>query len=110
MVTDRSESFFRVSTLEREVRPGVRVRHPVSGSREFGFTENRDGSVTFYTQGLDSPTSIPANSIGGDVQESGWKGFMTGLGEKLGLTTEEAEASVENGSFSNKNVDAKPDC
>ena len=110
MITDQTASYFRVSTLEREVLPGRRVRHPVSGSREFGFTENRDGSVTFYTQGLDSPASIAANVIGGWYQESGWKGFMTGLGEKLGLTAEEAEANVNNGSFSNKNVDAKPDC
>jgi hypothetical protein len=32
-------------------------RHPVSGNRKFGYTQNVDGSYTFYTRGVDRLTS-----------------------------------------------------
>lgn len=31
-------------------------QHPVSGNREFGYTQNTDGSYTFYTRGVDRIT------------------------------------------------------
>ncbi|RAV27389.1 hypothetical protein, partial [Sinomicrobium soli] len=31
--------------------------HPVSGNRDFGYTQNDDGSYTFYTRGVDRLTS-----------------------------------------------------
>ncbi|RAV27409.1 hypothetical protein [Sinomicrobium soli] len=30
--------------------------HPVSGNRDFGYTQNGDGSYTFYTRGVDRLT------------------------------------------------------
>jgi len=30
--------------------------HPVSGNRQFGFIQNRNGSYTFYTRGVDRAT------------------------------------------------------
>lgn len=32
--------------------------HPVSGHRDFGYTQNPNGSYTFYTRGVDRLTSI----------------------------------------------------
>ncbi len=110
MVTQLQANYFRLSTLETEVAPNRRLRHPVSGSREFGFNVNADGSVTFYTQGLDSPTSGPVNLIGGYRQKEGWTNFMIGLGQRFGMTEEDAKLSVERGSFGNRSLADKPEC
>jgi hypothetical protein len=110
MITQMEPTYFRVSTLETEVTPGRRLRHPVSGSREFGFVNNVDGSITFYTQGLDSPASNLANTIGGFRQKEGWTNFMIGLGQRFGMTQDEAAEIVARDSFSNRSIDDKPDC
>ena len=47
------------STIEVPYRPlkqGYDGEHPVSGNREFGFSQNNDGSYTFYTRGVDRIT------------------------------------------------------
>ncbi|KEZ91967.1 RHS repeat-associated core domain-containing protein [Nonlabens ulvanivorans] len=41
--------------------------HPLAGNRQFGLTSNSDGSLTFYTRGIDRMWSMPDaayNSIG----------------------------------------------
>lgn len=34
------------------------LAHPVSGNRQFGFTDNHDGTFTFYTRGADRATRL----------------------------------------------------
>ncbi|KFC34147.1 hypothetical protein HZQ67_05415 [Elizabethkingia anophelis] len=48
--------------------------HPVSGNRDFGFTQNANGSYTFYTRGIDRLTTIDATT----VQNSEFLTFMMG--------------------------------
>lgn len=49
-VTDNSWIFTTAWTPEDH-------RHPVTGNREFGYTDHGDGTVTFYTRGVDRITS-----------------------------------------------------
>lgn len=37
--------------------------HPVSGHRDFGYTQNPNGSYTFYTRGVDRLTSIDVAAL-----------------------------------------------
>lgn len=37
--------------------------HPVSGHRDFGFTENANGSYTFYTRGVDRLTNVGGTAL-----------------------------------------------
>lgn len=48
--------------------------HPVSGNRDFGFTQNTNGSYTFYTRGVDRLTTIDATT----VQNSEFLSYMMG--------------------------------
>lgn len=54
-----SESKWIFSTIEVPfdwITSGWDGQHPVSGNREFGYTQNPDGSYTFYTRGADRIT------------------------------------------------------
>jgi hypothetical protein len=56
--------------------------HPVSGNREFGYTEGSDSSVTLYTRGADRPTRIVDNLISDTVfsgAHSLWMSLQQGL-------------------------------
>ncbi|MEQ1749468.1 MAG: Ig-like domain-containing protein [Prosthecobacter sp.] len=67
--------------------------HPESGSREFGFQRNDDGTVTFYTRGASRNTDLGALSWGpfgaaqvltaGTFQSLGWMALMEGLKNQL---------------------------
>ena len=82
-VTDRS---VRVATIVSDrQRVGNVNRHPVSGSREFGFEENQDGSVTFYTRGVDSSDTPFVEYLGRSRQSLGWRKLMQGIGERFGM-------------------------
>jgi hypothetical protein len=55
--------------------------HPVSGNRQFGLTQNSDGSYTFYTSGVDRLTGWwhvlgPGYAIAFDEAEQLWKCFL----------------------------------
>ncbi|MEQ9466624.1 MAG: hypothetical protein RLN88_04380 [Ekhidna sp.] len=45
------------------IRSPLDLHHPVSGNREFGFTQNSDGSYTFYTMGVDRLTQPIASLV-----------------------------------------------
>lgn len=116
MITDVKPTYFRVSTLtylRSKQRPSKLPfksdMHPVSGSREFGFESNSDGSVIFYTRGLDSPTWSAVDVFGVPKQKKGWIGFMQGIGERFKLQPLEAEEQVEQESF-NDSIDSEPSC
>lgn len=59
--------------------------HPVSGNRQFGYTENDNGTVTFYTRGVDRITTLgmaAANTVGNPVFNGGndlWQSFQIKL-------------------------------
>ncbi|MDQ2806941.1 MAG: hypothetical protein M3Z04_08535 [Chloroflexota bacterium] len=57
--------------------------HPESGSREWGFTKNADGTVTFYTRAASSTTSANERGISKDAQKAGWSGMMHGIGDEM---------------------------
>jgi len=48
--TEAKSDKWKFSTITAPYLTGY---HPVSGTREFGFTTNLDGSYTFYTRGVD---------------------------------------------------------
>lgn len=59
--------------------------HPVSGNRDFGYTENTDGTYTFYTRGVDRLTTWDVNFL---QKETGipfeqadklWHSFQNGV-------------------------------
>lgn len=100
---------FRLSTATRP-SGGKLLRHPVSGSREFGFARNADGSVTFYTQGVDTPINHIVNGFGAAQQKAGWEGMMQGFAERFGFSTEEAKRMVAEQSYSNQPIAERPDC
>jgi len=57
--------------------------HPVSGTREFGFEANANGTYTFYTRGVDRITqSVTDLFLEGTVFNGGedvWKSFQDGI-------------------------------
>jgi hypothetical protein len=64
--------------------------HPVSGTREFGFETNADGSYTFYTRGVDRFTDnlageslLNALTFGNAFMgaDNLWKSFQEGISE-----------------------------
>lgn len=57
--------------------------HPVSGEREFGFTKNPDGSVTFYTNGADRPHNEFLRGIGTLAQDATWDAMMYGIADRI---------------------------
>jgi hypothetical protein len=110
IITDIATDHFEVTTMTRELGWGVSQIHPVSGSREFGYTRNPDGSITFYTQGLDTPTTALVEWFGGEAQAKGWMALMGGFAERFGYTEAQAAAKVNRESFRNHKLSAKPDC
>jgi hypothetical protein len=116
-IADIKPTYFKVSTLtylaskqrQSKLIPFQSDMHPVSGSREFGFESNSDGSVTFYTRGLDSPTSPAVDIFGVPQQKKGWIGFMQGIGERFNLQPQEAKERAEQESF-NDSTNNEPGC
>jgi len=70
--------YWRFSTIQA---PGD-FQHPVSGTREFGFTQNADGSYTFYTRGIDRTTGFLDNlmqenfNIAFEAADNLWSSFQ----------------------------------
>ncbi len=80
--------------------------HPVSGSREFGFEKNDDGTVTFYTRGVDSPTIFGAQ-WGATAQFTGWQSYIHSLAGKL---KNEFGADITGFDNSTRYLDEPPNC
>ncbi len=77
------------STIELPYNPfvqGYDGQHPVSGNREFGFSQKANGSYTFYTRGVDRITdaldALVANNILTDPFQNPdalWNSFKNGV-------------------------------
>jgi len=80
--------------------------HPVSGSREFGFERNDDGTVTFYTRGVDSPFIFGAQ-YGATAQFTGWQSYVHSLANKL---KDEFNANIVRFDNSTQYLDEPPNC
>jgi hypothetical protein len=82
----------------------------MSGSREFGFSQNADGSLTFYTQAIDSPTDLAGSYVGPYIQAIGWSHFMAGIGRRFGMEYRDVKKSIRMERFMNKDLEKKPVC
>jgi hypothetical protein len=80
MLVEKTKDSFTVQTIQV---PGQIGRHPVSGARQFGFTRNKDGSVTFYTKGADRPDEDLLRGPGFLAQDAAWKSMMHGLRRQI---------------------------
>jgi hypothetical protein len=79
MLVERRDSSFTFQTVATP-QDGT---HPESGSRQFGFERNPDGSVTFFTRGASRPGFPGSASIGRPLQEQGWTSMMNGIAGTL---------------------------
>ncbi|MFI4917261.1 MAG: Ig-like domain-containing protein [Phycisphaerales bacterium JB060] len=113
MIVERGETSFRAATLTTYRGIFGVNRHPVSGSREWGFVRD-GGNVTFYTRGMDSPDDPLVQLLGTGAQQEGWTSMMQGIGERFGLSPTEAREAVRGIGGSDTNftgsLDAAPDC
>lgn len=53
--------------------------HPLAGNRQFGLVKNADGSITFYTRGVDRPYTFIDSTVEKDIFEGAdelWKNVM----------------------------------
>ena len=80
VVTRLTPSYFDVATV---VTPETGT-HPIYGSREFGFEQNSDGTVTFYTRGADRVADAPGlATFAPPLQSTLWKFAMRGLADVI---------------------------
>ena len=57
--------------------------HPVSGNRQFGYTENGDGTVTFYTRGVDRITDSGSQAVNWATRAGGGPGIAFSEADEL---------------------------
>ena len=79
--------------------------HPVSGNREFGFTNNGDGTITFYTRGVDRiSTSLfemgdallsQLGPSGFEQADALWTSFVTSIAADLNQAAGGVVATVD---------------
>ncbi len=74
ILTEKQSDRFRFTTLDG---------HPEEGSREFGFSKNPDGTVTFYTAGASRPRGPVEGFVGQLPQQWGWESLMRGIGNEI---------------------------
>lgn len=94
ILTDIGETYYVMTTITnpRDFYSG----HPTPGTREWGATENADGSVTFYTVGLSRAGSISGFEtiddfvmtdaiikIIHDIQGDAWRAMLVGLAQTI---------------------------
>ncbi|MDZ8033602.1 hypothetical protein [Nostoc sp. DedSLP04] len=92
MLTDLTDDHFTLSTITS----GVTGKHPVNGSRKFGFKENPDGTLTFYTNSVTQLTNV-FGDFGGDFggpPEMGWTNYIKGLSQEVRNRGGESEEST----------------
>ncbi len=57
--------------------------HPIAGTRQFGLTDNKDGSYTFYTRGTDRGYGVATKVAGAETifksAEITWSTLMSNI-------------------------------
>ncbi|MFT6872175.1 MAG: hypothetical protein ACJAVN_001181 [Roseivirga sp.] len=71
--------------------------HPVSGTREFGFTRNDDGSYEFYTRGVDRVTQSLNEILGSKATFNGADNLWLSLQEGIRQFVNENGGTIEIG-------------
>lgn len=96
-VIDSANDHWTFGTVQSPQEPVGDARYPVSGNRQFGYVENQDGTVTFYTRGVDRiadrPTSMvnwawdkfdgDGSGIAFNNTDALWRGFQQGIEEHV---------------------------
>jgi hypothetical protein len=82
--------------------------HPEHGSREFGFEQNPDGSIKFYTRGASRPRDFLVDLFGDLPQSIGWSRLMKGISDAIDASGGQARPN----SFQNSRRDKSeaPQC
>lgn len=70
---------FSIVTITEKGKNGL---HPENGVREFGFTNNKNGTYTFYTTGASRGLNNVIHIAGGIPQEVSAKGLIQGFVDK----------------------------
>ena len=83
MLVDKNPSYFILQTVSPYSDLHVTGTHPVRGAREFGFDRNKDGSVTFYTRGLDRSNFGTMVLPGRPMQRITWENAVKGIGREI---------------------------
>ncbi|MCU0533227.1 MAG: hypothetical protein MUD14_04935 [Hydrococcus sp. Prado102] len=81
IVAELDDNSFIISSISS----GITGAHPVNSSREFGFIENDDGSVTFYTKAAAQLSGL-VDGLGPTPEEpidTGWAELIDGLGKEI---------------------------
>ena len=94
VVTTKSESNYWIFSTVETFEDG---KHPVSGNRQFGITTNNNGTFTFYTRGVDRPTTLPDAILS--------KAIFSGA-EKLWNTVMQNMANFVNSNGGSSNVNS----
>ena len=81
IVAELSDHHFIISSISS----GVTGPHPVNSSREFGFIENDNGSVTFYTKAAVQLSDLveDLNPAPGGSIDTGWTELIEGIGQEI---------------------------
>jgi hypothetical protein len=72
--------------------------HPVSGNRMFGYTDNGDGTYTFYTRGADRPTSALDELAQEEIFAGAhrlWQSFQKGVATYVNAPAQGGTAVIE---------------
>ncbi|MEO1286142.1 MAG: VWA domain-containing protein [Chloroflexota bacterium] len=85
ILTDIAQTYYIMTTIIDPADEYGFPEHPTPGAREWGHTNNSDGTTTFYTRGI-SRTGLGILDYIDDIhsaQSEAWNLLMIGIGERI---------------------------
>lgn len=82
MLTELTDDRFTLSSITS----GKTGKHPLNESREFGFEENEDGTITFYTRAvvqIDQELPIDLNEGFTSAPGPAWTSYIEGISQEI---------------------------